>query len=160
MSFYNHGFRSRSAADSLVRCSDMVLPKPPYSRLLHKSSENSPPTAPIGHHRRYCSRKRIQKLGSHSASFAAACHWILQLQDDSEFQVLILRKHQICYLSWIQLISIELRDEKPCRIDKFRPRSHCDGQGTSARLESGVNDHHPLIFIPPSGCDALVNSTG
>ena len=27
-------------------------------------------------------------------------------------------------------------EEKPCRIEKYRPKDHCDGRETSARLES------------------------
>ena len=58
----------------------------------------------------------FQTSGSHSAisvrRFAPACHWVPQLQDYSEFQVLILRNHQTCNLSRSHLMGIELRDEK------------------------------------------------
>ena len=36
-------------------------------------------------------------------------------------------------------------EEKPCWIEKYRPEDHCDGPGTSARLESGIQSIFLLL---------------
>ena len=58
----------------------------------------------------------LQTNGSHSAisvrRFVPACPWIPPLQDQTEFQTLILRKLQTYYLSRSHFLIAELRDRK------------------------------------------------